>query len=184
MNDMPHPHPSSAFTLVEIMVSLAITSLLMMMLATSMGTTGRMFGSIANYADLQAYDRKMGNAFSRDVRLARKVKSFDGYTLVLSNANGSDTVYTWEPSSCRVVRTCMGVSTVMLSGCTNFSVSFYSRPPSNAVADFSSPVSLESASPANAGLLEARWTCLRNTNSIIKPLVEAIHTGIVEIRTH
>src|SRR5580765_4874243 len=87
------------FTLVEMMVAVAVGCLLLAALATLYVFSMKSFGAMANYSDLNQKSRYASDIISRDIRSALKVMSTTTATqLVLNEPDDTtgNTTYTYD----------------------------------------------------------------------------------------
>ncbi len=93
----------SGMTLMEVMVSVALGSIVLAM-ASSMWLFGsRSFAAMGNYADLDAKSRNALDLMSRDIREATRVTGFQNsgstrWLQVTNAAQGTAITYTWNAS--------------------------------------------------------------------------------------
>jgi len=170
-----------AWTLIELTISVGISSMIMAALMQTSLFTSRSFVAMGNYADLDRASRNALDNMTRDIRQA-KVFSPTYYRtnmMVFTNLNGSYFGYLWDPSSKQVCRltgdydsahdTFINIQTnVMLTGCDFFSFRIWQRNPTNG---FLFPYSAED-NPIDTKLVDVSWRCQRrvlnqyNTESV------------------
>jgi prepilin-type N-terminal cleavage/methylation domain-containing protein len=128
---------TSGMTLVELMVAIAIGTLVTAAVVGLFISSLANFAGLGNYAELTGQSRLSLDRLSREIREATQVVSWNttGHTKSLTVANafaGTTTTYTWD-STTRVLscektgeptRTC-------LTGCDAWDVTFYQRTPAN-----------------------------------------------------
>src|SRR5215475_12629297 len=89
-----HSRDRRGFTLVEMMVGVAIGCLLLATLATLYVFSMRSFAAMANYSDLNQKSRYASDIISRDIRSASSVASASATQIVLSDDTSGTTTYT------------------------------------------------------------------------------------------
>lgn len=72
------------FTLVEVMVALALTTIIMAAVLTTYAITSRSFRAIANYAEIHADGRLAIDQFARDMRGVNRIVSVGSSNLVVT----------------------------------------------------------------------------------------------------
>lgn len=147
----------SAFTLPEMIVSVALFTLLMLGGSSFYLFSLSSFASITNYTELNKQTRSASDMISRDVRAALNVASATTNQLVLTASDGTNVIYNFIPTSNTLTRTKGGDVRTLLSGISSFTFSLYQRPasPSEPYEQF------PSATAAKAKLVSFQWTCSR-----------------------
>ncbi len=122
-------------TLPEMMVSVAVGSLLLAAASSLWVFGSRSFVAMGNYNDLDARSRNALDQMSREIRQATAVTSFDdlGDTrrLMITNATwGTGATYTWRASDKTLTCQKAGAAEqVYLTGCDRWSFQLYQRVP-------------------------------------------------------
>lgn len=112
----PFERTRAGFTLVEVLISMALTSLVMAALLSSWGFIARSSLSIVNYTEMNSTGRAGLEVFARDVRMARDIENFSsaGMTLIMDNEDGPKrTYYQYEPATKQLIRRVGGVRAVV-----------------------------------------------------------------------
>jgi prepilin-type N-terminal cleavage/methylation domain-containing protein len=167
------------FTLVEMMVAVAVGCLLLAALATLYVFSMRSFASMANYSDLNQKSRYASDIVSRDIRSAWNVISSTGTQLVLNEPDDTtgNTTYVWDDVSGTLRRTKNGETKVLLTGVDSCSFTPLQRPLVNAGYEQFLP-----AIPAsNAKLVQFQWSCSRRLVGSVNN-TEGLEAAMVEIR--
>ncbi len=113
-------------TLMEMMVAIALSSFLLLGLASLAIYTARSFAALANYIDLDQYSRKTLDSITKEIRMADRVISYSTNQLVLTNfGSGQILSYTYTPSARTFVRTNGSNVDVLLSECDAFTFSYF-----------------------------------------------------------
>jgi prepilin-type N-terminal cleavage/methylation domain-containing protein len=173
-----HKRDGRGFTLVEMMVGLAIGCLLLAALATLYVFSMRSFASMANYSDLNQKSRYASDLISRDIRSCNSVVSSTPNKLELNEPDDvtGNTTYVYDPNADTLSRTKNGVSQVLLTGVNSLSFALYEKPDVGASYE-----QFPSATASTAKLIGFQWSCSRllvgaQNNS------ESLEAAIVEIR--
>jgi prepilin-type N-terminal cleavage/methylation domain-containing protein len=128
-----------AWTLVEMMVAVAVFSLSSMSLMGIYVYSVKSMASMYSYALLDAYNRQAMDLLTREVRQSKKVISYttNSITILTANDDGSDgpqVTYAFSPSSKKMIRTSQdGSSKMLLDNCSLLKFDLFTRCPSNAV---------------------------------------------------
>jgi prepilin-type N-terminal cleavage/methylation domain-containing protein len=176
------------FTLVEMMVAVAIGCLLLAALATIYVFSMRSFGAMANYSDLNQKSRYASDIVSRDIRCALNVVSASATTLVLSEPDpttGTTTVtYTYDDVGGTLTKIVNGQTNVLLSGVGSFSFALYQRPFVGVTPyDVNGNEQFPTAATADAAKLVAfQWSCSRTLGGSLHNNSESLEAAMVELR--
>jgi prepilin-type N-terminal cleavage/methylation domain-containing protein len=177
-----HSRDRRGFTLVEMMVGVAIGCLLLAALATLYVFSMRSFAAMANYSDLNQKSRYASDIVSRDIRSATNVVNATGTQLVLNETDettGNTTYiyYIYDDVLGTLSRIKNGQTNVLLTGVDSLSFKPLQRP-------FGTPVYEQfpdAIPPSNAKLVSFQWSCSRRlvgsqNNS------ESLEAAMVELR--
>jgi prepilin-type N-terminal cleavage/methylation domain-containing protein len=122
-----------AFTLVELLVAIAIGSILLIAVMSLTLYSARSFAALTNYVDLDNHSRNALDYVTREVRQADRVMAgSDNHTLRLWVTNpqtgvGNEVVYVYDPDDGTLTRTAGGENRVMLRECFNFAFTYHQR---------------------------------------------------------
>lgn len=165
----------SAFTLVEMMVAVAVGCLVLAGATTLFVFSMRSFASMANYSDLNQKSRYASDLISRDIRSSLCVSNATASQLDLKLPDGS-TTYTYDSDAGTLSRTKNGTTTVLLSGVDSLKFTLYQRPDSSSAYE-QFPI----ATPDNAKLVAFQWSCSRKLTGS-QSNSENLEAAIVELR--
>lgn len=143
-------------TLVEIMVALAVGSILLVAVAVLGIYGGRSFAGLANYTDLDAKSRNALDRLTRDVRQVNRLTASTATSLTFEDADGSSLQYVYSPDDRTLVRVKGGVTDVLLTECDNLSFATFQRNPISGSYD-----QYPTATAATTKLINVTWTCSR-----------------------
>jgi type II secretory pathway pseudopilin PulG len=179
----------TAWTLLEMTVTVGISSVVMAAVMQTSLFTSRSFVALGNYNDLDRASRNTLDQMTRDVRQA-KVFSQSYYStnfMYFTNQDNSYFGYVWNPQT-KVVSRLTGLydaahnsfyntqSSVMLTGCDYFSFRIWLRNPTNG---FLFPYSADT-SVVDTKLVDVSWRCNR---SILNQLnTESVQTAKIVLR--
>src|SRR6266850_4618078 len=160
-----HSRAHRGFTLVEMMVGVAIGSLLLAALATLYVFSMRSFAAMANYSDLNQKSRYASDIVSRDIRSAWNVISATptpsaATQLVLNEPDDTtgNTTYIYDDVLGTLSKIKNGQTNVLLSGVDSMSFALKQRKYVNSKYEDPFP---DAATPANAKLIAFQWSCSR-----------------------
>jgi len=128
-------HRAGGMTLTEVMVSVALGSLLLASTGSLWLFGSRSFVAMSNYADLDHKSRNALDLMSRDIRQATRVTGFQNsgttkWLAVTNEALGTRITYTWNASPRTLVCQKTGQpDQVYLTECDRWDFSLYQRAP-------------------------------------------------------
>lgn len=164
-------------TLVEMLVAVAVGSLVLTAVGLLMFFTARSFVALGNYNDLDQASRTALDTISRDIREARSlVAPYTTNRLVFIDNNTNTLVLFWDPTT-RILTKTVGTGTpkVLLEQCDYLRFGISQRNPSNAFNFY------PAASTATAKLVDVTWTCSRQMFQK-KVNTESMQTAKIVIR--
>lgn len=171
-----HKPDCRGFTLVEMMVGVAIGCLLLAALATLYVFSMRSFASMANYSDLNQKSRYASDLISRDIRSCLSVNKATTTQLALNEPDGV-TTYNYDPDAQTLTRTQNGVTRTLLTGVQPLTFTLYQRPFVGATYE-QFPTA---ATIASAKLIGFQWSCSRRLAGA-QNNTESLEAAIVEMR--
>lgn len=145
-----------AFTLVELLISVAIAGLLMIIcLSLSLHTT-RSIATLTDYVDLGARSRHAIDRMSQRLRQASAVSSFSPSSISVA-FKGKTLTYTYNRDTKTLEENDQGSITTLLEDCDKFSFSLYKRVPiTNSFTQFPAGTSTNEAK-----VIHVNWQCGR-----------------------
>jgi prepilin-type N-terminal cleavage/methylation domain-containing protein len=174
-----HSRDRRGFTLVEMMVGVAIGCLLLAALATLYVFSMRSFAAMANYSDLNQKSRYASDIVTRDIRSAMSVVSASTTQLVLDEPDDTTgkTTYVYDDVNGTLSRTKNGETKVLLSGVGSLNFTLYQRPFVGATYEQFNTA----ATPAYAKLVAFQWSCSRRLVGSLNNS-ESLEAAMVELR--
>jgi prepilin-type N-terminal cleavage/methylation domain-containing protein len=122
-----------AWTLVEMMVAVAVFSIAGLALSTIFVFSIRSFAALTNYAMLDKENREAMDKMTREIREAKQVVNFTtngASSLSLVNGDNNTITYTFSPGTKQMIRSVStGETTVMLTNCDLLAFSLFMRAP-------------------------------------------------------
>jgi prepilin-type N-terminal cleavage/methylation domain-containing protein len=123
------------FTLVEIMIAVALFGIVSLALATIFFFSTRSFASMATYAELDKINRTAMDKLTYEIRQANHVNAvtmdnshrITGISLV--NGDGESVTYNFNAAAKQLVRTAGGNSQVLLDDCSLIYFNLFQRNP-------------------------------------------------------
>ena len=150
-----------AWTLVEMMVGVAVFSIAAMALATVFLFSIRSYAAMANYALLDQKNRQAMDQLTYEIRQAQKVVDYSSNatssSLIITNGSGVQVTYTFDAANQQVRRDGSdGTSSVLLTNCALLNFNLYMRPPTNGSFDVY-PVNMGSNWQQMVKVIQLSW---------------------------
>ena len=150
-----------AYTIVEIMVAVAIFSISALALSTIFLFSIRSYAAMANYAVLDQKNRQAMDQLTYEIRQAQNVVGYTSNTtsssLTITNGDGVQVTYTFDSPNQRVTRTASdGTSRTLLTNCALLNFNLYMRPPTNGSFDVY-PVDLTTNWQQTVKVVQLSW---------------------------
>lgn len=177
-----------AMTLMEVMVAMAIGSIVFTILAVLVVFAARSFAALANYQSLDEASSFAADNMSKEVREATKVVSFQSTGndrwIVFANTNASPAYtfrYAWSAGSRELTRqrSFEAGPTVLLKGCERWEFTFHQRTPQ---AGPGYGFSTNMISQDECKLVTMTWKCARSINSSTLLNTETVQTAQIVLR--
>ena len=179
------PRARQGWTLVEMMVAVALFSLGSMSLMGLYVFSIKSMASMYNYAVLDQYNRQAMDQLTREIRQSKRVLAYttNSITVLTANEDGSSgprVTYSFSPSTKKMLRTASdGSSKLLLDNCSLLQFDLYTRCPSNAVFG-AFPVAVNNWSNT-VKVLQLTWkTAVTRPDGIINS--ENVQTARIVIR--
>ena len=163
--------------LVEVMISLAIGSMAMALLATVAFNCGRSFLVLGNYAELQRQNQSAVDLLTRDVRRSLSLSSYTSNSISLVDFDGKVLAYTYDPVKKTVIRSKEGEARVLLEGCTEIHFQISQRTPVGGSFEF-----YPTATTETCKVVDVSWNCGRAILGVLSASSEDVQTARIVIR--
>ena len=150
----PKARARAGFTLVELMVGIALLGLAMGMLLGASFYTGRSIASLTDSVQLSMQSRTVIDRMSQKLRQAEAVTAFTTNSITVT-AGGTNLSYTYSPGTRKLTEVDNGVSKVLLRNCDSLLFELYKRNPlTNSFDQFPAADVL-----SEAKLVRVSWAC-------------------------
>jgi prepilin-type N-terminal cleavage/methylation domain-containing protein len=178
--------PRIAFTLMEMMVAMAVFSIAGLALASIFMFSIRSYASMANYAVLDQYNRQAMDQLTYEIRQAQKVVDYvtnaTTRTLTIVNGSGLNVNYTFDSTKQSVQRSASdGSSKILLTNCNLLNFGLFMRPPTNGTFDVY-PVGMGSNWQQTVKVIQLSWKTSMNICPTTIVDSEDIQTARIVIR--
>lgn len=151
----------SGLSLIEMVVAVAISSIIFAAVASFATFTARRFVSTGNYADLDRASRNALDMMTRDIRAAKSMTAFTTNKLTMTAFDNSTLIYEYSPSSGKLTRKASTAETVLLEQCDYLSFQVFQRRPMPGFQFFPATNSAGNYDPSIAKLVDVSWRCSR-----------------------
>ena len=142
--------------LVDVMVGLAISSLVLASVAALCAYGGRSFVGMSNYSDLESTSRRALDIITREVRTCRGVTNQTGNSISFIDADASTFSYEYDPQNRTLTRIKGNDSHILLTGCDSVSWGIFQRTPIAGTGEVYPASDLKTAR-----LIQVSWSCSR-----------------------
>lgn len=161
------------FTLVEMLVATAMSSLLIGSIVALGMYASRSFNMIGNYTDLDAQSRNAADVLGREIRDASSLVAFStnspAYLQLKNNTTGQTIIIIYNSSSSKLVMFKTGGTTTttwqtLLTDCNDWTFSLYNRHPDITADDigfYPATNSLGQLDPSFCKVINMSWKCSR-----------------------
>lgn len=172
----------AAFTLVELLFSIGVTTLCLAALSAFWVFASHSFATLFNYVDLDDTNRIAMDQLTRDIRQANCVTAYgvNSNSISFQEADGVTTLsYTYDPTARTLVRTESGgaiSSKQVLSECDKLTFVIGQRNPVGGSYDV-----YPAATPTTAKVVNVSWSCSRKIFGW-KEDTESVQTARIVIR--
>lgn len=166
---------TAGFTLVELMVGIALGTLLLLAVASMYLFSLKSFTSMANYSELNSRSRYASDIITRDIRSASEVASATSEQLVL-RFGGANVTYNYDEDAGTLRRTYLGRDKVLLEGLKSLSFTLYQRPSNGAAYE-----EFSVTTAGDAKLVGFQWECSRRVYGTQKNS-QSLEAAVVKLR--
>jgi len=176
---------AGGFTLAEYLVATSIGLLAIGAALVLWAYASKTCASLFGYVDLSSTSKNALDRISQEVRNAKEVQSCSATQLMIrvlpvSGTNSDTVIFGYDAGNRRLIRTLVKAangareSNVLLTECTNFQFSVYSRVPSN------SNWGLNTTWTTNeAKVVQMQWTCIRQITGDTKSVETQVSSKVV-----
>ncbi len=166
----------AGFTLVELLVAMAVGTLVMGSLASFAIFAAKSFAATANYVDLDTYSRLALDKITKDIRQAARLSSCTANQMTFVQSGGQVLTFAYNATAKTLTRTEGTSSHVVLQDCESLSFAMYQR---NSVAGTYDQY--PTADVSTCKLISIQWVCVRRLLGQIRNS-ESVQTAKVVIR--
>ena len=148
------PSSVTGMLLVEMLVALALGSLLVLVLCALSYYSSYSFVSLANYVDLDRFNRNAMDTMTKEMRQTKKVTAFTTNSITFEDYDGLALTYTYSPGAKTLTRIKDGSPKVVMTYCDSLYFTINQRNPVGGSYDVY-PV----ATAGTAKVVNVTWRC-------------------------
>jgi prepilin-type N-terminal cleavage/methylation domain-containing protein len=168
----------AGFTMVEVLVALALSLVLSAILAIFFFCSLRSFAAMTNYADMNQRSQFALDKMAKDIRQARSLTAYTTNSLTFLDVSNHTLQYTFDSSRGTLARVSGGVSTTYLTNCDSLQFWIYQHTPiSNTFACYNP------AAVTNTRVIQMTWHCSRKIMGT-KATTESVESATLSLRNH
>ena len=149
-----------AYTLVELMMAVALSLLTATAMASLCYFTSRSFAGMTNDSDMAMLSRMALDRMSRDIHANSKVTAYTTNSLTLQDGSSNTTQFVWDKNAQTLLCVKGAKTNIYLMQCDSLQFWIYQHTPQSNQLDCCIP-----ATVTNARLVQATWTCSRQVRS-------------------
>ena len=165
-----------AMTLTEVMVAVAISSIVLAVVAAFAFYSARSFAAIGNYVDLDGASRQAVDVMTKEIRQTKALFDYKTNSLTFTDYDDKPLQFNWDPTRRELTRVKDGMSTILLRECDSLEFHIYQRTPQPGTNSF-----YAAADASQCKLLDMKWRCSRSLFGN-KSNTETVQTAQVVIR--
>lgn len=166
----------SAFTLVEVMVAVGISTIIFLAMGSLSLYSGRSFAALANYAELDNASRNTLDTMTRDIRQTEALTAFSSTSLTFRDFDSNTLRYVYNPDQRTLTRMKLNEVVVLLNECDSLNFAIFQRNPVGGTYD-----QYPTATPGTCKLIHVSWVCSRTIFGA-RVNTESVQTAKIVIR--
>ena len=144
------------FTLVEALITTAITLLVAAVVAILYFYSSRSFLTLTNYNEMCQRSQLALDKMSKDIRQAKKITAFSTNSITFTDADGNSLRFSYDAGQKTLSRITGGKTTVYLTNCNSLQFWIYQPTPTPGAFACYAPDSF-----ATARVVQITWACSR-----------------------
>jgi Tfp pilus assembly protein PilW len=175
------PRRQSGGAMIELMISMAISALVLTQICVVWYYSSRSFVAQLNYVDMDQISQRALDRLSREIRQTKALTGFSTNRLVFTDYDDVSLTYQFAEQELRRTKPTEnnGRPTVLLRGCEAGAFFIYQRNPIAGKYD-----QYPAASPATCKLVEIQWKCKRKLIPSAPESKESMHSAKIVIRSN
>ena len=175
----PKAPPVGGFSLIELMVAVAVGGLVALVVASISLYSGRNFAGLANYADLQTSSLNAIDQMTHDIRQTTGLTSFSSNQLTFANGTNAPLIFVYSPDLRTLTRQQGATRKTLLTQCDSLQFAAFQRTPVAGSWDHY-PVG---TATNECKVISVTWACSRLIFGL-KATTESAQTAQIVIRSY
>ena len=177
-NTFISPRKRAAFTLVELLVATALSTIVATAVALLAFYTSRSFVALTHYTEMNQISRLALDKMSAEIRQARQLTAYATNSVTFQDLNGNPLQFTFDPAAKTLVRVSGGQTTTYLKDCEALQFWIYQHTVKSNTFNCYDP-----AYVTNARVLQVTWRCSRQILSL-KATTDNAESAQIVLRNH
>jgi prepilin-type N-terminal cleavage/methylation domain-containing protein len=168
----------AGFTLVEMLVTLAISLILAAAIAVLYLYSSRSFLALDNYTDMNLLSQLALDKMSKDIRQAKLVTGYTTNSITFTDVNGNSLRFNYDASGKKLTRISGAKTTTYLTNCDSLQFWIYQPTPTSNSFTCYTPAYI-----TNARVVEVTWVTSRKIRGA-KINTESMESAQIAMRNH
>lgn len=172
------PRRRAGFTLVEVLITMAISLILAAAIAAFYLFSSRSFLALNNYTDMNLLSQLALDKMSKDIRQAKQVTAYTTNSVTFTDVNGNPLQFTYNSTAKTLSRVSGGQTTTYLTNCDSLQFAIYQATPTSNTFTCYTP-----AYVTNARVIQVSWVTFRTIRGN-KATTESMESAQIALRNH
>jgi prepilin-type N-terminal cleavage/methylation domain-containing protein len=172
----PTSRARSAFTLVEMMVAIGISTVLLAAVMSFYLYSNRTFVSMTNHVFMGQHNQFAMDYLSQQIRQVKQVTAYTTNSVTFTDYDTNSLQFTYDPNTQRLLRIKQGLTNTMLTGCTSLQFSLYP----DTVQSNAFDVTAVASDISQCKVVGVTWTCIQTAVGLTN--IEQVQTAKILIR--
>lgn len=172
------PGKRAGFTLVEMLITMAISLVIAAAIAVFYLYSSRSFMALNDYSDMNLASQLALDKMSKDIRQSKQVTAFTTNSVTLQDVNGNSLQFTYSPTARTLTRLSGGKTTTYLTNCDSLQFAIYQATPTSNTFACVTP-----AYVTNARVIQVSWATSRQIRGR-NATTESMASAQIALRNH
>jgi prepilin-type N-terminal cleavage/methylation domain-containing protein len=168
----------AGFTLVEMLVTMAISLILAAAIAILYLYSSQSFLALDYYSDMNLRSQMALDKMSKDIRQAKQVTAYTTNSVTLTDVNGNSLQFFYNSTNQTLSRVSGGKTTTYLTNCSSLLFWIYQPTPTSNTFTCYTP-----AYVTNARVIQVTWKTYRKIRGV-KATTESMESAQIAMRNH
>lgn len=172
------PRKRAGFTMVEMLITMAISLVLAAAIAVFYLYSTRSFMALNDYTDMNLLSQYALDKMSKEIRQAKQVTAYTTNSITFTDKNGNSLQFTYSPTAKTLSRLSGGKTTTYLTNCDSLQFAIYQATPTSNSFTCYTP-----AYVTNARVVEVSWVTSRQIRGKTAT-TESMQSAQIALRNH